>query len=205
MQNDPNQVLETLKLKDAELMPYLQNVSITSREQQKNYEDVLISARQSIARAEAMRKTLIEPLRLTEQRINAMFKQHTAPLMEGCNSIVKVLNHWRKEQSDISDAKLLAEAKDYWEKRKEADLTGEIIPLPELNTTPPPKTSHTNMGSVSYREVFEIRIISPDLVPRDLCEPSMSKIRKRAESGITSIDGVICEKKFVPYTRLYNQ
>lgn len=200
---DPNQALEILKSKDAELMPYLQNPVITNREQQKNYEDVLISARQSIARAEEMRKTLTEPLRLSEQRINAMFKQYTKPLMEGCNSIVKVLNHWRKEQSDISEAKLLTEAKDYWEKRKEAELTGEIIPLPELNSNPPPKTSHANMGSVSYREVFEIQIVDPNLVPRDLCEPVLSKIRKRAESGVTQIDGVIITKKFVPYTRLY--
>ena len=205
MQTNPETALEVLKNKDAQLMPYLQNVSITSREQQKNYEDVLISARQSIARAEEMRKSMTEPLRLSEQRINAMFKQYTAPLVEGCNSIIKVLNHWRREQSDISETKLLAEAKDYWEKRKEADLTGEVIPLPELNSTPPSKTSHANMGTVSYREVIEVRVVSPDLVPRDLCEPSMSKIRKRAESGIVDIPGVVCEKKFVPYTRLYNQ
>lgn len=201
---DPNQALEILKTKDAELLPYLENVSITTKEQQKQYEDILIETRQAISRAEAMRKELTEPLRLSEQRINAMFKRYTAPLMNGCNSIVNVLNHWRKEQSDISETKLLAEAKDYWERRKEAELTGEVIPLPELNSNPPPKTSHANMGSVSYREVFEIRIVSPDLVPRDLCEPVMSKIRKRAESGVTQIDGVVITKKFVPYTRLYN-
>jgi len=202
---DPNQALEILKSKDAGLMPYLQNISITSREQQKNYEDVLISARQSIQRAEAMRKELIEPIRLTEQRINAMFKQYTAPLVDGCNSIIKVLNHWRKEQSDISEEKLMIEAGAYWERVKEAKETGEVIPLPELNSTPPPKTSHANMGMVSYREVLEVRVVSPDLVPRDLCEPVMSKIRKRAESGITDIEGVVITKKFVPYTRLYNQ
>jgi hypothetical protein len=205
MQTNPETALEVLKSKDAEIMPYLQNIAITSREQQKNYEDVLISARQSIQRAEAMRKELIEPIRLTEQRINAMFKAYTSPLVDGCNSIIKVLNHWRKEQSDISDAKLLTEAQEYWKRVNEAKETGEVVPLPELNSTPPPKTSHANLGSVSYREVFEIRVVSPDLVPRDLCEPSVGKIRKRAESGITSIEGVIITKKFVPYTRLYNQ
>jgi hypothetical protein len=201
---DPNQAIKVLKSKDAGLLPYLQNPVITSREQQKNYEDVLISARQSIARAEEMRKSMTEPLRLSEQRINAMFKQYTAPLVEGCNSIIKVLNHWRREQSDISEEKLMIEAGAYWERVKEAKETGEVVPLPELNAQLPPKTSHANMGMVSYREVFEIRIIDPLLVPRDLCEPVMSKIRKRAESGITDIPGIVCEKKFVPYTRLYN-
>jgi hypothetical protein len=200
---DPNQAIEVLKSKDAELMPYLQNIAITNREQQKNYEDVLISARQSIQRAEAMRKELIEPIRLTEQRINAMFKSYTAPLVDGCNSIIKVLNHWRREQSDINETKLLAEAQEYWRKFNEAKETGEVVPLPELNTTPPPKTSHANLGSVSYREVLEVRVVSPDLVPRDLCEPSVSKIRKRAESGVQDISGVVITKKFVPYTRLY--
>jgi len=202
---DPNQVIEVLKSENAELMPYFQNIGITNREQQKDYEDVLISARQSIQRAEAMRKELVEPIRLTEQRINAMFKSYTTPLVEGCNSIIKVLNHWRREQSDISEEKLTAEAKEYWAKLDEAKGTGEIIPLPTLSSTPPPKTSHANMGTVSYREVLEVRVVSPDLVPRDLCEPVLSKIRKRAESGVTDIPGVVCERKFVPYTRLYNQ
>ena len=202
---DPNQVIEVLKSENAELMPYFQNIGITNREQQKDYEDVLISARQSIQRAEAMRKELVEPIRLTEQRINAMFKSYTTPLVEGCNSIIKVLNHWRREQSDISEEKLTAEAKEYWAKLDEAKGTGEIIPLPTLSSTPPPKTSHANMGTVSYREVLEVRVVSPDLVPRDLCEPSVGKIRKRAESGVQDISGVVITKKFVPYTRLYNQ
>jgi len=200
---DPESAIEVLKNKDAQLMPYLSNIQITNREQQKNYEDVLIDARQSIQRAEATRKELVEPLRLTEQRINSMFKQYTAPLVEGCNSIIKVLNHWRKEQSDISEAKLLTEAEEYWKRVQEAKETGEVVPLPELNSSPPPKTSHANMGMVSYREVFEIQIVDPLLVPRDLCDPVLSKIRKRAESGIVDIPGVIVTKKFVPYTRLY--
>lgn len=200
---DPNQAIEVLKTKDAQLMPYLSNIQITNREQQKNYEDVLISARQSIQRAEATRKELIEPLRLTEQRINAMFKTYTAPLVEGCNSVIKVLNHWRKEQSDISETKLLTEAEEYWKRVQEAKETGEVVPLPELNSQLPPKTSHANMGMVSYREVFEIQIVDPLLVPRDLCDPTPSKIRKRAESGIVDIPGVVITKKFVPYTRLY--
>jgi hypothetical protein len=148
---------------------------------------------------------MTEPLRLSEQRINAMFKQYTAPLVEGCNSIIKVLNHWRREQSDVSETKLLTEAQEYWKKYNEAKETGEVVPLPTLNSEPLSKTSHANMGTVSYREVIEVRVVSPDLVPRDLCEPVLSKIRKRAESGITDIEGVVITKKFVPYTRLYNQ
>jgi hypothetical protein len=205
MQTNPETALEVLKSKDADVLNHIQDVKIVTREQQINYEDVLIHARQSFQRAEDMRKSLVEPLRLSEGRINALFKPYTTNLMVGIGKVVKALDTWRKEQSDISEEKLTAEAKAYWAKLEEAKGTGEIIPLPTLSSTPPSKTSHANMGTVSYREVLEVRVVSPDLVPRDLCEPVMSKIRKRAESGITDIEGVVITKKFVPYTRLYNQ
>jgi hypothetical protein len=205
MQQNPETALEVLKSKDAIILNRLVDITITSREEQKSYEDDLISARQAFQRAEDMRKSLTEPLRLSESRINALFKPYTSNLISGINKLCIALDKWRKEQSDISETKLLSQAEEYWQKRNEAKGTGEIIPLPSLNMNPPPKTSYANMGSVSYREVLEVRVVDPLLVPRDLCEPVLSKIRKRAESGVVDIPGVVCERKFVPYTRLYNQ
>jgi hypothetical protein len=203
MQQNPEQSLEILKSKDAIILNRLVDITITSREEQKSYEDDLISARQAFQRAEDMRKSLTEPLRLSESRINSLFKPYTSNLISGINKLCVALDKWRKEQSDISETKLLTQAEEYWQKRNEAKGTGEIIPLPSLNMNPPPKTSYANMGSVSYREMPDIQIVDPNLIPRDLCDPSMRKIRMRVMSGVTEIEGCVIGKRFSPTTRLY--
>jgi hypothetical protein len=175
MQQNPEQSLEILKSKDAVILNRLVDITITSREEQKSYEDDLISARQAFQRAEDMRKSLTEPLRLSESRINSLFKPYTSNLISGINKLCVALDKWRKEQSDISETKLLT----------------------------PPKTSYANMGSVSYREMPDIQIVDPNLIPRDLCDPSMRKIRMRVMSGVTEIEGCVIGKRFSPTTRLY--
>jgi hypothetical protein len=202
MQQNPETALEVLKSKDAEVLRFDLEV-ITSKEQQKDCEDWLILARQAYNRAEDMRKSLVDPLRVSEQRINTMFKQYTIPLGNKITQRSVSLSNWRKEQSDVSETKLLTEAEEYRQKRKEAKGTGEIVPLPSLNMNPPPKTSYANMGSVSYREMPDIQIVDPNLIPRDLCDPSMRKIRMRVMSGIVDIPGCVIGKKFSPTTRLY--
>ena len=79
MQTNPETALEVLKSKDADVLNHIQDVRIVTREQQINYEDVLIHARQSFQRAEDMRKSLVEPLRLSEGRINALFTLYYKP------------------------------------------------------------------------------------------------------------------------------
>ena len=81
--------------------------------------------------------------------------------------------------------------------------TGEIIePLSQSITPATAKSSRSNLGMVTYREDYSIEIVNPNLVPRDLCEPSMTKIRARVKSGITNVPGVLVSKKYVETTRL---
>ncbi len=200
---DPNQQLEILKSKDAVILNRLVDIKITNQEEQKIYEDDLISARQAYNRAEEMRKSLVDPLNLSVSRINSLFKSYTSKLTTGISQLSMALDKWRKEQSDVSEEKMMTEAEIYWQKVKEAKGTGEVVPLPQLNAVLPAKTSYANMGSVNYREVIDVQIVSPNDVERDLCEPSIKKIKARAESGITDIKGVVITKKFMPYTRLY--
>ena len=84
-----------------------------------------------------------------------------------------------------------------------AKETGEVIPplSSAAITQAPAKTSHSEMGATTYRDLIEIQIVSPDLVPRDLCEPSPTKIRARANSGIREIPGVIITVKQIPVSR----
>jgi hypothetical protein len=93
-------------------------------------------------------------------------------------------------------------ALDYVKRLQEARETGEIVEppiLPELN---PSNKLRTNVGTANYRIDWDIRIVDEKLIPRDLCQPVMSLIRKRVESGIVDIPGVIASPKYTLVTRL---
>lgn len=89
--------------------------------------------------------------------------------------------------------KLLADAKTI-EKTGDKELAAELrsqaqsVPLPSLPITPAvPKQA----GSVVTTR-WEFEIVNPDEVPRDLCDPTPSRIRKRIESGSKEdIPGVV--------------
>ena len=88
-------------------------------------------------------------------------------------------------------------------KLAEAQETGEVVELLDTAAVPevPGKTSKAHLGSVTYREDIEVMIVNPLLVPRELCDPNMSRIRARAKSGVKEIPGVLISKKYVTVTR----
>lgn len=95
----------------------------------------------------------------------------------------------QKEQAKnlLADAKKIEKAGD---KELAAELRSQAqnVPLPSLPITP---ATPKQAGSVvTKRWCFEI--VNPDEVPRDLCDPTPSRIRKRIESGSKEdIPGVV--------------
>ena len=80
----------------------------------------------------------------------------------------------------------------------EAKKTGEVVEIPSAEEVveAPSKTSQAHLGSVTYRDDFEVTIVNPFLVPRELCDPNISRIRARVKSGVTEIPGVLIAKKY---------
>jgi len=87
------------------------------------------------------------------------------------------------------------------EKIAEAKDTGEVVDMTEYIPDAPAKTSHAHLGTVTYREDYDVVIVDPFKVPRELCDPNMSRIRARVKSGVTDIPGVLVTKKFVTVAR----
>lgn len=201
-QTDPV-IHELVTIEDREkiLLKWLNNIQIASVEEQKNCEDMLIHARQVLKEADAKRKELHEPYKREIDRINDLFKPFMDKLSMGINSVMKALDSWRLEQRRIAEAAQMEAMKKQAEAVAMSKVTGEIVePITEVIPTVS-KTSHANIGSVTYRKQIEVQVVNPDLVPRDLCEPSLSKIRKRAESGVREIPGVLITEKEIPVTR----
>ena len=88
------------------------------------------------------------------------------------------------------------------ERITQAQQNGEVLDLvepPDVSVVA--KTSRANLGTVTYRDDFDIHIVDPYRVPRDLCEPCMPRIRARVKSGVTDIPGVLVTRKTIAITR----
>jgi hypothetical protein len=102
---------------------------------------------------------------------------------------------------------VLQRAQDYWEKREEAKVTGEVVPLPDLAVSPVPATSYHNMGSTNYRKHVKVSIVNPQLIPREYCMPSESLLRKTGELALAQekpmpiVEGAIIEVEYIPVNR----
>lgn len=197
-------VVEALEQSQTSLLEWMaKSEVITSLVEQKNAEDTLIHARQALRNVEAKRKELLEPVNETRDRINDLFKPLTERLNMAISAVNRALQGYHAEQARIAAEDRMALLAEQAAKLAEAQETGEVVELPSTEVVPeaPTKTSKANFGSVTYREDIEVMIVNPLLVPRELCDPNLSKIRARAKSGVKEIPGVLISKKYVTVAR----
>ena len=199
----PQAAIAELQQKQETLIQCLDNVQVTNDEEQKNAEDMLISAKFALKQADEKRKELTRPLDESKKRIMALFEPYISKLNLGLNALNLALHTYHKQkQAEIQAEQEYAMAMEA-ARLAEAKETGELIkPAFRQIETSAPRTSYANLGSVTYREDYDIQIVDPNLVPRDLCEPSMSRIRARVKSGITNIPGCLITPKYTSATRL---
>jgi len=198
------QAIEAIQNNNANLVKYFQNTTITSVQEQKITEENLASALFTYNKLKDTQDGLLKPLAETEKGIRNLFKPVLAQYTNAINNWREGLKIWRTSQKQISEEKITKQAQDYWDKRKEAQETGESVPLPDLGMSIIQKTSYHNMGSTSYRKHVKVQIISPSLIPREYCIPSESLIRKEGEMALAQgkqmplIEGAIIEVEEIP-------
>lgn len=195
--DNPQTAVKQLESQQEILLRWLDNPQVTNDEQQKQAEDLLISAKFALKQAEEERKELTRPIDESKKRIIELFKPYVDKLSNGIDCLNKALRCYHSEKVAEAETARLALLAQEVSRIIEAKENGEVIqPLNKPVALEPPKTSRTNMGKVTYREDYDIQIVDPDLIPRDLCEPSMPKIRARVKSGITDIPGVLVSRKY---------
>lgn len=200
---NPETAVEQLQSQQEILLRWLDNPVVTNEPEQKQAEELLISARFAIKQAEEKRKELTGPLDESKKRIMNLFRPYIDRLNIGVTLLTSTLQKYHAEQVEAAEAARLAQLAQQAERIAEAKDTGEVIePLSQSIIPATAKSSRTNLGTVTYREDYNIEIVNADLVPRDLCEPSMTKIRARVKSGITDIPGVLVSKKYISAARL---
>jgi hypothetical protein len=198
----PQSALMVITQKNELLLKWLSNIKVRNTEEQKSCEDMLITARHAVRDAQTKEKELLQPSLNETKRIRSLFKPFIDQVERGIESIGIALSVYRKVQEKKAEDERNRILIEQANKVDEAKETGEIIeaisqPLPELA-----KTSQAHVGSVSYIDSFDIQIVNPDLVPRDLCDPNPVKIRARVKSGVKQIEGVLIVPKKILHTRI---
>lgn len=197
-----NEVI-TLEQNQSSLLGWMTDVAVTTDVEQKNGEDLLIHARQSLRDIESKRKDLLQPVNETKERINNLFKPLTDRLNMGIHIVNEALQNYHAQQAREAEELRMIALDEQASKLAEAKETGEVIELCPTIDIPeaPHKTSHAHLGSVTYRDDFDVSIVNPLLVPRELCDPNLPRIRARVKSGVTEIPGVLITKKYTTYSR----
>jgi len=194
---NPQTAVEELESQQEILLRWLENPQVTTDAEQKQAEDLLISARFALKQAEETRKELTRPLDESKKRIIELFKPYVYKLSNGIEALNRALHHYHADKVVAAEAARLAALAQEASRIATAKQNGELIqPLAKSVVPESPKTSRTHLGRVTYREDYDIQIVDPTLVPRTLCEPSMPKIRARVKSGVTDIPGVLVTRKY---------
>lgn len=183
------------------LLKHLETIQVSNEAEQKDAEEMLISARYALKVLEARRKEALDPFKEQIEVINGLFKPLVEKINAGISGLLRALDLWRQEQERIAVAKRIEIEAAENAAREALLLTGELISVPADPWPVVKKTSRSGLGTVTYRDDLKIEIIDPVLVPRDLCMPDLPRIRARAKSGFRIIPGVRITYVKVPVTR----
>jgi len=196
MKETPETVIQQLTVQDQVLFEWVKNLQITDDDSKRNAENLQIGAKTAYKRAEGKQKELLEPIKEADSRIRDLFRPYLTRLKECIGKLEQGLGAYHAEEIRLAREEQELIMAEQAAKLAEAELSGEVVDLPTVEVQAPAKTSRPGMGSMGYRDDLDIQIVQPDLVPRDLCEPSMSKIRARAKSGVKDIPGVLITGKY---------
>ena len=197
-----HQALAQLEQSSQPLMDWIADHKVTSPETQKNAEDLLISARAARKQAEDKRKELTRPLDEAKARIIDLFQPYLNRLDIGINMINRELTNYHESLIALEREQERRAMEEQAARMNEAQETGEIVEPAQPPSLPHvSKTSHAHIGTVTYRQEWDIKVVDPARVPRDLCEPSMSRIRARVKSGVINIPGVLVTPRTISTAR----
>ena len=199
---NPDTVLALLERRAQPVLRWLHDLKVTSPEEQKNAEDLLISARVAWKEADEKRKELTRPMDEAKRRIIQLFQPYMNRLETGINILNRELTSYHEALIALRREEERRAMEEQAARMQEAQETGEVIEPIELVSVPHvTKTSRAHIGTVTYKEDWDIRVVDAAKVPRDLCEPSMSRIKARVKSGIIDIPGVLVTRKTFSATR----
>lgn len=167
--------------------------------QRNSAENLLIGIREAEKAADKKRREILVPLDEARSRVQGLFKPYLDDLAKARVSITQGLTIYHGEQQKAAEEAKNLLLQEQAERIAEAKKQGEIVEptafvpgeLPDVA-----KTSHADMGRVTYREDIEVMVVDVRLIPRDLMMPDLPRIKARLKSG-AEVPGVVAVKKYI--------
>lgn len=167
----------------------------------KDASDLLSWIKANKTRLEAERTSLVKPLNNHVKFINDRFREWTNPLDEADRTVREKVVSYQQEQRRIAEeARRAEEARIAEERRKqeEARVAAQAANEPEPEPEPvapapspdPPKTTHSALGAMTSRQVWDFEIERPELIPRAFLMVNEQAIRAAVKAGSRDIPGV---------------
>jgi hypothetical protein len=197
------QKLQVTRSSNTELVTWAHKLQIIDIITQKSAETLRQEIKCAKKKAKEQLEYLIAPSKETIRRITAIAKPVMYELDAAEPIVDEKLKAWRKSQEHVTEEVINQRATEFHIANEQAKETGEVPPpLPDLAVTPPAPLSRHNMGTTGYKPKKKVTIINRDLVPRPYCDPTMSKLQKAADLGITEIPGCIIVDDYTITSRL---
>ncbi|MDI6854020.1 MAG: hypothetical protein QME75_10525 [Deltaproteobacteria bacterium] len=163
-------------------------------------------AKKLYKRLEELRHHYVDPHNKYLREVNNFFKKFTDPLQAIEKSMGRLLAAYRKLQENERRRKaaeqeaearrlqeqLEAEAQAAAAEGKPYEPVTVVAPL----VTEVPKVTRTAEGSAQQRKRWVGRIVNPELVPREYCEPSQKLINQAVRAGVREIPGCVIEEEY---------
>jgi hypothetical protein len=171
-------------------------------------------------------KTLTDPLASNEATIKAERGRYDLKVELERRRIEAVAREEQRQLQAKLDAEALAQKKEAEEKARvaaeklkteedaatraalEKEIAEEIAaanaPTPQVAPIVTEKAGvvRTTEGSSYTKFTWKCRVVDPDKVPRQYCEPVQKLLDEAAKGGVRKIDGCIIEEVAVPVTRV---
>ena len=180
----PEVAITGLQEKQASLLKWMDTVTVTNDEEQRNTEDLLIGGRRALKEVTAVRLELTRPLDESKKGIIALFAPYVAQITDGITRVDEELRRYHNQKRIAAEAARLAALAEEAARIAEARETGEILePLaqapekskkPKIEITRDPSTVTTI--NEMYSACFADFQAQPTEVMADLNVKSNSEI-----------------------------
>jgi glycyl-tRNA synthetase (class II) len=163
---------------------------IEKKEDLINATDLAVKIKIKLRELEEERKEYTDPLNKTVKKLNAAFKELTAPLTEIETQIKNEINIFREKEEQIRI-------------KKEQELQ-KIENDKELTITPTiPDTIESNFGESRIVKRWSFDVIQKDKIPLEYLIPDEKKINKEISKGVRNIPGINIYQKIT--TSIYEK
>lgn len=167
----------------------LHSLLILNPEDEAKAIDVANRLNQFLKTIEAREEAIIAPIKVALENAKAEFK----PRKDKLKAMIDSLKQRVLEYKQNAKAKADAEAAKIEKKLESGKISEKTAIKKQQEIVVPEKTTHTEAGKMVLKKRKVLKIINPDLIPRQFLDVNETKVKNALKAGI-EVAGAILEE-----------